>query len=422
MDFSIPNGLFDLLKNVTIAVLRERPRDLYEFVADYFVKIRDSRRNATEGGEIASPPPQCNHDKEEDPGTSSSVPLYIIVDDDELAVEPDKTAFKPKTRKQSRNGRRGSVSAERYDPETDAANDAAKVFHPKTELQQARLTETVKDILLFRSLESELMTEVIGAMFEKKVAAGEVVIRQGDDGDNFYVIESGVFDVFINRPSDNNADQSTNNHTSGNNGETSEEFHQEFGQRVLHFEEKGSFGELALMYNMPRAASVVAITAGTLWAMDRQSFRRIVLLSAFRKRKLYESLLESVPMLQPLDSYERMSLADALVSRLYSPGERIIREGDTQPDGMYFIEKGQVKVTITTDGKETEVKRISAGQYFGEIALLDNSPRTASVYAMGEENDPPVKLAFLERQSFERLLGPCLDIMKRNTASYILST
>lgn len=73
---------------------------------------------------------------------------------------------------------------------------------------------------------------------------------------------------------------------------------------------------------------VVAVTEGTLWAMDRQSFRRIVLLSAFKKRKLYEALLERVPMLQTLDTYERMSLADALIARTYTAGECIIREGE----------------------------------------------------------------------------------------------
>ena len=247
--------------------------------------------------------------------------------------------------------------------------------------------------MLHRSLDSELMHEVIGAMFERKVVPGEHVIRQGDDGDNFYVIENGNFDVFISK---------------GKNDE---------GQRVLQFDGRGSFGELALMYNMPRAASVVAVTDGTLWAMDRRSFRRIVLQSAFRKRKMYEKLLESVPMLSSLENYERMSLADALVSQTYEDGECIIKEGDSRADGMYFVENGAARVTITVDGKEVEATRINTGMYFGEMALLENSPRTASVYAVKK-----VKVAFLERESFERLLGPCLDVMKRNTVSYKKST
>lgn len=69
---------------------------------------------------------------------------------------------------------------------------------------------------------------------------------------------------------------------------------------VHTYEGSGSFGELALMYNMPRAASVRAQTPGALWAMDRHTFRRILLKSAFKKRKLYEELLDKVPILKAL--------------------------------------------------------------------------------------------------------------------------
>ena len=110
------------------------------------------------------------------------------------------------------------------------------------------------------------MSRVIDAMFERKVAPGEYVIRQGDDGDNFYVIETGVFDFF----------KKTGRRTSDADP----------GQQVLRLDGHGSFGELALMYNQPRAASVVAVTGGVVWAMDRQSFRRIVMRSAHRKRQV----------------------------------------------------------------------------------------------------------------------------------------
>lgn len=67
------------------------------------------------------------------------------------------------------------------------------------------------------------------------------------------------------------------------------------------YDNTGSFGELALMYNMPRAATVQADSDGSLWAMDRQTFRRIVLKSAYKKRQMYETLLNAVPMLKTLE-------------------------------------------------------------------------------------------------------------------------
>ena len=72
-------------------------------------------------------------------------------------------------------------------------------------------------------------------MVEKKVQAGDVVIRQGDEGDNFYVVDDGQFEVFVNE------------------------------KKAVEIGPGGSFGELALMYNTPRAATVKALTDGVLW-------------------------------------------------------------------------------------------------------------------------------------------------------------
>lgn len=158
------------------------------------------------------------------------------------------------------------------------------------------------------------------------------------------------------------------------------------GQEPVHihtYENRGSFGELALLYNMPRAATIKAISDGSLWAMDRQTFRRILLKSAFKKRKMYEALIESVPMLKTLQPYERMNLADALVPKTFSDAELIIKQGDAA-DGMYFVEDGEVKITVLDNGKEVEINRIGKGGYFGELALVTHRPRAASAFAVGE--------------------------------------
>ena len=131
---------------------------------------------------------------------------------------------------------------------------------------------------------------------------------------------------------------------------------------------------------------------------------------------MYEKLLENVPILSALSSYERMNLADAFQPKRFYDEEVIIREGD-EADGMFFIEEGNVKVTITKKGQEHTVchssESLTKGGYFGEMALVEDSPRSATVYAMGD-----IKLAYLDRASFERLLGPCIDIMKRNMQHY----
>lgn len=181
------------------------------------------------------------------------------------------------------------------------------------------------------------------------------------------------------------------------------------------YDNTGSFGELALMYNTPRAATIIARTEGCLWALDRSVFRKIVLQSAFKKRRVYESFLQSVPMLQSLDPYERMTLADALESKQYKDGELIIKQGD-QADAFYLMEKGVVRIAMTDvkdTSKEVELTTVTSGGYFGELALVTHKPRAASVYAQGD-----VTCAVLDVSAFERLLGPCMEIMKRNFEHY----
>jgi len=281
------------------------------------------------------------------------------------------------------SSRRKSVAAERYDPEADE-DDGLKVVHPKTDEQRRRLNDAVKNILLFRSLEEPQFQEVIDAMFERKVQPGDHVIDQDDDGDNFYVIENGVYDILVH------------------------------GKKVGAYNNQGSFGELALMYNMPRAATIIATTDGSLWAMDRATFRRIVLKNAFNKRKMYEALLESVPMLKSLEPYERMNVADALVSKQFSDGTQIIKQGDSA-SCMYFVEDGEVKISMrpTPQEPEKELTRCNKGGYFGELALVTHKPRAASAYAVGT-----VRLAVLDVAAFERVLGPCMEIMKRGIGAY----
>jgi len=282
--------------------------------------------------------------------------------------------------------RRKSVFAETYDPEEDEQDEKPEV-HPKSDSQRKSLLEAVKEILLFRSLDQEQLGNVLDAMFERAVDKDDYIIRQGDDGDNFYVVDSGTYNIYVNDGT----------------------------KEVLvgSCKDSGSFGELALMYNMPRAATVQAASEGMLWAMDRQTFRRIVLRNAFQKRKMYESLLESVPLLSTLNPYERMNLADALTTKKFTDGSVIVKQGDPA-DGMYFIESGVVDVMVTgNDGTEKQVTTIKDGGYFGELALVTHKPRAATVITKGD-----IRVAFLDVNAFERLLGPCMDVMKRNVDDY----
>ena len=164
------------------------------------------------------------------------------------------------------------------------------------------------------------------------------------------------------------------------------------------------------MYNQPRSATIIASTDGILWVMGRQTFRKLVLKHAFRKRQLYENFLRDLTILQSLTDYERSNVADALIPVEYTENEVIIKQGD-EGDRMFFIEDGECDIYMN----EKFHKRLSKGDYFGELALLNHEPRSATVIAASSK----VKLASLEVESFERLLGPCMDLIHRNTSKYL---
>merc|ERR550534_1272974 len=111
---------------------------------------------------------------------------------------------------------------------------------------------------------------------------GEIIIQQGDEGDNFYIIDQGEVEIYVG------------------------------GEKVLSIGEGGSFGELALIYGTPRAATVKAITDMKLWGLARDSYRKILMESAQRKRRQYEDFLAKVPLLENLDQWERLAVADSI--------------------------------------------------------------------------------------------------------------
>lgn len=294
--------------------------------------------------------------------------------------------------------RRTSVSAESLAPASADDSSWKAPSYPKSQEQIARLREAVSHNFLFSHLDDEQSAQVLGALQERKVPAKDVrVIVQGDAGDYFYVVESGSFDIYVSK---------TGKAEPGPDG---------MGTKVAQSGPGTSFGELALMYNAPRAASVVSSEPSILWQLDRVTFRRILMDSAFQRRRMYESFLEEVPLLSSLTPYERSKIADALETHKYPAGSEIIKEGDVG-DKFFILETGEAEA-IKRGREGKPLKSYKVGDYFGELALLEDKPRAASVLSKTE-----VKVATLGKDGFQRLLGPVESIMRRDDPRKLEST
>ncbi|XP_051917415.1 cAMP-dependent protein kinase type II-beta regulatory subunit-like [Hippocampus zosterae] len=406
MSIEIPAGLTELLQSFTVEVLRNQPRDLLDFALQYFTRLKDreSRRRRSSSSSNSSSnrrralsgPDGDDHGGEPPPRAAGKAVNFLdeaMQIDSENGEEEDEDEEEFQAPTINRFIRRASVCAEAFNPDEDDDEKEPRVAHPKTDEQRQRLQEACRDILLFKNLEPEEMAQVLDAMFEKFCAEGERVIDQDDDGDNFYVIERGTFSVLVKV---------------------------EGGEKLVgRYDNRGSFGELALMYNTPRAATVVAALPGALWCLDRLTFRRIIVKNNAKKRKLYEAFIETLPLLTSLELSERMKVVDVISTKVYCDSQRIIAQGESA-DCFYIVESGRVRITMKRsrtkkeqDEEEVEIATCSRGQYFGELALVTNKPRAASAYAVGS-----VKCLVMDVKAFERLLGPCMDIMKRNIANY----
>merc|ERR1711879_334635 len=115
------------------------------------------------------------------------------------------------------------------------------------------------------------------------------------------------------------------------------------------------------------------------------------------RREKYDTFLKSVALFKSLDAYERSQIADALVPESFSMGECIVREDDPG-DKFYILEQGH----LYASKKEQRVMDYKPGDYFGELALLKNQPRAASVKVESAE----AKVLSMSRASFNKMLGP----------------
>lgn len=276
---------------------------------------------------------------------------------------------------------RQSVSAEAYG-QWNQKKAFVPPVHAKTAEQKERLKNTLGKSFMFSALEPADMETILTAMQEKNFHADQKVINEGEDGDYLFVIEQGFLNCI----------------------KTIDE-----QEKVVKTCSPGDvFGELALLYNCPRAATVVAQGACVCWQLDRESFNHIVKEAAVKQRNKYDGFLKSVALISSMDNYERSQIADALKAETFKQGEMVVKQ-DEPGDKFYIVEEGSLYAMKNTSDGERRVMDYKAGDYFGELALLKNQPRAASVIVASQS----AKVLALNRNSFNKMLGPLQDLLAK---------
>lgn len=295
-------------------------------------------------------------------------------------------------------GRKISVSASSAKVEL---NVPLKVV-PKTQEEQDSITEMLKASTVFKHLPAASQAQLKDAMSKEGFVDGTEIIKQGAIGDKLFLLKSGEVKVYVEAAGPD---------------------------PVKIYAPGEAFGELALLYNAPRAATCKAVGAVEVWALDQMTFRQVMQSSTTSQREKIRVCVQQVPMFQTMSDYEQLTIADSLTPEEYPDGAVIVKEGEVG-DSFYIIEEGtalctQIPKSATDTGDASaeklapvEVGNLKAGAYFGEIALLTSKPRQATVMASGGV----LKVLKMRRKDFTRVLGPLVDIMNRNIGSYQKAT
>lgn len=229
---------------------------------------------------------------------------------------------------------------------------------------------------IFTSLSSENRTVVISKMRHYSMLGKEIVFEQGNPGSLFFVICSGKLEVLVN------------------------------STRVNILGPGDSFGELALLHDSPRSASVNTLEKVAMWGLDRKSFRMAVESVNAQNYKENQQFIESVPLFNILTNMQKDSLVGSLSTLKFRPNDIIVNEGDPG-DLFYLIKEGVVNCLK----KGQKIREMGRGEFFGEQALLYNTQRTATVIA-----NTDVKCVAISRNKLTVALGTNLqNVIYENT-------
>jgi len=254
-------------------------------------------------------------------------------------------------------------------------------------------SDILYDLPMFRSLPQELKKLAVGSFTPESFSFGSQVVNEGEEADAFYVIASGRAQA-VKR---------------GLNGD----------EIVLNSLRAGdSFGEMALIEKARRSATVRAVGELEVFKLDRQVFQSLIgkrpeIKAHFDLQIKHRSLNDFFRLYTPFAKLPVEALTlflQELEPVTVANGETVIRQGD--PSGpMYVVEEGRLRAFIEEDGLRNYRRDLRKGDFFGEVSLFNQTPRTASVEAV-----TACRLLKLTPETFQNLIANYSDFREQIAA------
>ncbi|XP_038143488.1 cGMP-dependent protein kinase 2 [Cyprinodon tularosa] len=217
-------------------------------------------------------------------------------------------------------------------------------------------------------LDDEQISMMVDLLRSSQFKPGEEVIKEGSEGDSMYIVAAGELMVT------------------------------QSGRDLRSLTTGDVFGELAILYNCKRTATVKAKTPVHLWCMERQTYRTIITNKSKKKREELMGFLKTSRTLKDLNDAQLSKIIDSMEEVKFQDKDVIVREG-TEGNTFYIILKGEVLVTKNVNGHQKQIRRMGKGEHFGEQALIREILRTATCTA-----DGPVTCFSMDKEVFEETI------------------
>jgi CRP-like cAMP-binding protein len=254
-------------------------------------------------------------------------------------------------------------------------------------MHKEQVVKSLSEIPLLVGLSLEVIEKLADRVQWQQLAEGETLFRKGEPGSSMYIVDTGSLNVVIEDPHG----------------------------RELVLKEAGHgevIGEISLVDQEPRAASVIAVTEAALYRLDRDDFLEVVdqypaaMVDSIRDVSAYlrfgytVETLRSLPLFEGVPEDILFELASKMERVNLATDETLFYKGDPA-DSLYLVKSGWVKiVTEDSSGGELMLNQCGIGETIGEMSLLDDNPRSASVIALS-----PVEMLKLNRDTFLEVLG-----------------